>query len=545
MKLAAMKVATRLNIVFGMLQIILATVIGVAIWRMEQINEHMTSITDINNVEVRHVNAMRSAVFEQSMTVRNLALTQDPADAAREAGRLRQQVAAYDHAEAALGRMFADIAETTDHERQAMQLIAQQASRARPLLERAAASGQAGDIAGVRALLAGEMVALQAQRRETLAALARFEDELNARMKTEAAGAYRMAFLNIVALGVAALVLGLLGTWRVTRSLLDELGGEPSYAAALARSIAAGDLTRRIHTRESDRLSLLAAMRTMNESLQGIVSRVRCGAHSISTASEQIATGNIDLSERTERQAGSLQQTASAMEQLTSIVQQNQRSAEQGNELAAETARAAADGRALIRELIATMRAIDASSSRVVEIIDVIDGIAFQTNILALNAAVEAARAGESGLGFAVVASEVRALAQRAATAAAEIKVLIGDAACAVNAGTRQVADAGGAIDGIAERVERVVGVMADITGAGREQAQGIEEINKAIVLMDGVTQQNAALVEQAAGAAQALLDQARELTDMVDVFTLEESPALAARMPARPAAPPAEILIN
>ncbi|MCE3261496.1 MAG: hypothetical protein K0R43_575 [Pseudoduganella sp.] len=291
-------------------------------------------------------------------------------------------------------------------------------------------------------------------------------------------------------------------------------------AVDAARRVAAGDLTGDIRVHGQDETGqLLHALRDMNQALLNIVSEVRSGTHSIAIASSEIAAGNQDLSARTEQQAASLEETASSMEELTSTVKQNADNARQANQLSGAAAAVARKGGAVVSEVVGTMDSIEASSRKIVDIIGVIDGIAFQTNILALNAAVEAARAGEQGRGFAVVATEVRNLAQRSAAAAKEIKELIGDSVEKVNAGSRLVSDAGQTMEEIVSSVQRVTDIIGEITAASAEQSSGIDEIYKAVGQMDQVTQQNAALVEEAAAAAESMQKQASNLADVVSVF--------------------------
>jgi methyl-accepting chemotaxis protein len=340
----------------------------------------------------------------------------------------------------------------------------------------------------------------------------------------------------------AGLALGVL----ITRSLTRQLGGEPAYAADVAGKIAGGDLTVDVDLRQNDQDSVLFAMKTMRDSLGGIVGQVRAGTDTIATASSQIASGTMDLSSRTEEQAGALEETASSMEELTSTVRQNADHANTANKLARSASEVALKGGAMVDQVIGTMSEINASSTKMADIISVIDGIAFQTNILALNAAVEAARAGEQGRGFAVVASEVRNLAQRSAAAAKEIKQLIEDSVSRVDAGARQVDQAGVTMREIVASIQRVTDIMADIQAASSEQSSGIEQINQAIVQMDQVTQQNAALVEQSAAASESMQEQAKKLSDVVSVFRLDRQHAVGAaaaskpRLASKPAARPA-----
>ena len=358
--------------------------------------------------------------------------------------------------------------------------------------------------------------------------------------------------IYLLSSGIALLFLTsiLIGA-ALARGLLKQLGGEPGYASAVAEKIAAGDLTVRVDTKAKDQHSLLVSMRTMRDSLVDLIGQIHAGAGAIASASGQIAAGNLDLSARTEQQASSLEETASAMEQLTATVQQNASNARQANEMAQAASDVAAKGGAVVSQVVDTMGSIHESAQKISDIISVIDGIAFQTNILALNAAVEAARAGEQGRGFAVVATEVRNLAQRSSAAAREIKVLIGDSVEKVEAGSKLVAQAGSTMDEVVASVRQVTDIMADIRRASDEQSEGIAQVNQAITLMDQGTQQNAALVEQAAAASATMRDQAGQLVHLVGTFQLERAPALtmpgqvAAAMPRgaplahRPAAAP------
>ena len=316
-----------------------------------------------------------------------------------------------------------------------------------------------------------------------------------------------------------ACMLAILLTRNITRPLVE--------AVALAQRVAQGDLSSDIVVRSQDETGqLMAALRDMNTALVGIVGEVRGGTDTIATASAQIAVGTMDLSSRTEQQASSLEETASSMEELTAAVKQNADNALAARSLASAASSVAVKGGAVVSEVVQTMGSINDSSRKIADIIGVIDGIAFQTNILALNAAVEAARAGEQGRGFAVVATEVRNLAQRSASAAKEIKGLIDDSVEKVGAGSKLVGQAGATMQEVVDSVQRLSAIIGEITDASEEQRLGIEQVNEAISQMDQVTQQNAALVEEAAAAANAMQDQAAQLSHAVQVFRLKDAPS-------------------
>ncbi|HKR47793.1 MAG TPA: methyl-accepting chemotaxis protein [Paraburkholderia sp.] len=342
----------------------------------------------------------------------------------------------------------------------------------------------------------------------------------NAQVATQAAVQAAHATIVSAVLMVAAFLLALAGGVLFSRTVTSPLG----RAVDFAREVADGNLSTDLHAHGDDETAeLLTALSKMQTSLARVVSEVRANAEGVATASAQIASGNQNLSSRTEEQAASLEETAASMEELTSIVRMNAQNAEHVSSLAGTAAQTAARGGTVMRGVVGTMQSIADSSSKVGEIIGLIDGIAFQTNILALNAAVEAARAGEQGRGFAVVAGEVRTLAQRSANAAREIKALIEQSKEHVESGSSQVADAGHIIDEIVEAVQRVSGTVQDISTASREQSTGIEQVNIAVTQMDEVTQQNAALVEEASAATYALAEQAHSLRETVSAFRLRE----------------------
>lgn len=331
----------------------------------------------------------------------------------------------------------------------------------------------------------------------------------------------KAAGVTVAILALVVAVISVVTAVVLTRGLLKQLGGEPAYAAQIAQQIAGGDLTANVRTKAGDNSSLLFAIKNMRDSLVLIVAQVRQGTFTIEQASSEIASGNLDLSSRTEQQASSIEETASAMEELMTTVTQNSDNAKQASLLASSASEVAVQGGNVVSEVVTTMNGINASSRKIVDIISVIDGIAFQTNILALNAAVEAARAGEQGRGFAVVASEVRNLAQRSATAAKEIAELISDSVSKIERGSSLVGQAGQTMGNVVSSVKRVTEVVSEISMASQEQSRGITQVNTAITHMDEATQQNSALVEEAAAAANSMKEQAGILSGLVATFRL------------------------
>ena len=541
MNLAKMKVGTRLGLGFALVLVLLVAVTVLGIARMAQIQERLDHVINVNNVVTRLVIDMRGNVSDRITSLRILTLMTDASDMEPEMARIKTQTATYQETQKKLEEKFA--VESTSEEKALLASIKEYEAAAMPAIAKASALWMANDAEGATRVMIKEIRPVQKKWMEALEQLATLEDKLNEQMQSDARKAFDSARLFMIILGVLAVAMGVAAALVITRGLLKQLGGEPDYTASIAGSIANGDLSIGIHTQPSDNSSLLAEMKEMRNSLVGIVGQVRVGTETIGTASREIADGNIDLSSRTEMQASALEKTASAMEELTSTVKQNADNAREANKLAATASDVALKGGSVVSQVVDTMSSINESAKKIVDIIGVIDGIAFQTNILALNAAVEAARAGEQGRGFAVVASEVRNLAQRSAGAAKEIKILIDDSAEKTERGTRLVGQAGVTMGEVVDSVRRVTDIMSEIASASQEQSAGIEQVNLSIIEMDGMTQQNAALVEQAAAAAQSLQDQAAELAHVVSIFKLvegEEKPA--AYVPAPVAAAPVAV---
>ena len=524
-----LSIGVRLALAFGAVLALLLALAGL-------LHYELTRIGDINRAITQETWTKANAISTVDVTTRanarvNLELIVNPDPAAAE--KLFLQIEAnrkrIDQALATMRPLFTDQAA---------------AARLRTLEEergRYVKSFQA-----VGALLKGgeRDAARQRLLQETLPLLDSLQNhiiELSARQSAEMteAGAASEAVIQRaerlnVALSAIALALGALFSWRVTRSITRPL----ARAVKAAEAVAGGDLAQPILAESRDETGrLLHALQDMQEKLAGAVRAIRHGAETISSASGQIAAGNVDLSSRTEEQAASLEETAASMEQLASTVKQNADNARQANHLAASASDIAQRGGAAVAAVVGTMQDISASSHKISEIVSVIDGIAFQTNILALNAAVEAARAGEQGKGFAVVAGEVRSLAQRSAQAAREVKALIEESAGKVGQGADQVEGAGATMQEIVVAVRHVTDIMGEISAASHEQAGGIDQVNRAVAQMDEVTQQNAALVEEAAAAAGSMQDQARELVRAVGVFRLAEDATRRAQDPQPPRA--------
>ncbi len=524
MNLSHMKVATRLGIGFSLISCLLIAVTVFALYRMAQIESSMIEITDINAVEAGLANQLDHTISNRALALRNLLLLQaDQQDQiAIETTRFDKETQSYEDARAKLASMFQN-PQTTTEERALLEQIRQQGEIALPLMMKGKELAMSGQREAAYHVLRFELRPVQAKWWKYVRELRELERKQNDSETVGAKELYSMSRTLMIGLAALAVALSVASALIITRSVLKQLGGEPAAAAEAANRVATGDLTVRVTTQPGDQTSLMYAMKTMRESLVGIVGQVHHSTGAIATAANQIASGNLDLSSRTEEQAASLEQTAASMEELTATVRRNSEHACQANALATSASGVSERAGSVVSEVVQTMGTIHEASQKIVEIISVIDGIAFQTNILALNAAVEAARAGEQGRGFAVVASEVRSLAQRSATAAKEIKALIGGSVEQVALGNKLVQEAGTTMSEVMDSVKGVTQIMVEIMSASEEQATGIEQINQALTQMDQVTQQNAALVEEAAAAAESMREQTAALVHAVGVFKLEQ----------------------
>jgi methyl-accepting chemotaxis protein len=507
---ANMKVGTKLSLGYG-LTILLMLVISIfALTRLVQIDHVLDEQNDMRIEKLENLYTAREALDQTGIAARNAYIFTDDADAKRELDIVDQQRTIYLDA---LKKLTAAFAGDREFEKVSDGLKAMAKELDRPRRYR-----EAGDLEGYGKFLVNECSPLRRRIVAEIGALIKSVEHTVDEKTKEADHTVAVSTTFIPVIAAIALLLSIVFGVFITRSITRPL----NEAVRVAQTVAAGDLTSQIEAKSKDETGqLLQALKNMNESLVRIVSEVHEGTEAIAAASNQIATGNMDLSGRTEEQASSLEETASSMEELTSTVKQNADNARQANNLSLSASQIAVKGGEVVGQVVTTMNDINESARKIADIIGVIDGIAFQTNILALNAAVEAARAGEQGRGFAVVASEVRNLAQRSATAAKEIKALIDDSVGKVDAGSKLVAQAGTTMTEVVDSVKRVTDIVAEISAASQEQSAGIEQVNQAITQMDQVTQQNAALVEEAAAAAGSLNDQAGRLERTVSAFKI------------------------
>jgi len=516
MKIQNMKIGMRLYIGFGLMLCMIAGVAALGVVGIEHANKELKHIVNVNGYKTSLLHEMSTATHVVARVERTIALLDDEQRGRVEHQKIDVARQTYDTAVGKLeklpldraGRALADkIKQTQIVARERNDRFLQMVRTDRPGAVRFLLV-EAGPATGLWQAAIEEFMSLQADK-------SRLDEE-------DAEAAYQRFLRLMVIIGAASVAAGAVMAWLLARSITVPI----EAAVRVAEMVADGDLSSIIAvTSTNETGQLLAALKTMNDNLVGIVTNVRNGTDLITTASSEIASGNLDLSSRTEEQASALEETASTMEELTATVQQNAANAQQGNQLAISASKVAVHGGVVVAQVVDTMGAINASSKKIVDIIGVIDGIAFQTNILALNAAVEAARAGEQGRGFAVVASEVRNLAHRSAAAAKEIKILIDDSVSNVERGAQLVDQAGVTMIDVVDSIKKVTDIVGQITAASNEQSTGIEQINQAVVQIDHATQQNAALVEEAAAAAASMHEQAGVLAQLVSVFTLGSNP--------------------
>ncbi|MNR98700.1 Methyl-accepting chemotaxis protein II [compost metagenome] len=515
-----LKVSTKLVIGYTLVLALLLIVAGMGSFGMSAIQERLQDITQVNNVKVTLAGKMIASVRNRAITIRNLAMATDDKTITAEVERIKPQQKIYADSYAQLGKLLDAHHNTTAKERELYAALKADEAAAAPMINKVVELGVANaPPATIVKYLIDDVRPVQAVWTDRLTELATFEDTLTEQASTEAAAIYQRLTVITFAVAASAILIGIVTAFLIVKSILGQLGGEPAYAQAVASEIAHGNLTVALNLKAGDETSLMAALEKMRYQLNEVVKGIKTSAESIATAASEIAQGNFDLSQRTEEQAASLEETASSMEELTSTVEHNTQNAQQASVVARSAAETSLKGGDVVQQVVKTMADISESSNKATEIITSVEAIAFQTNILALNAAVEAARAGDQGRGFAVVAGEVRTLAKRSAEAAKEIKDLIGTSVQQVATGAQLVSDAGKTMAEVVQSAENVTVIMNEIAAASREQSAGISQVNIAITQMDEVTQQNAALVEQATAAAQAMADQAEQLRASVAVF--------------------------
>jgi methyl-accepting chemotaxis protein len=511
-----LKVGPRLALGFAAVLLLMVVISAISLSRLSAIKSDLEAVT--GEGPERLATTLRDLARYQGTALRDAVLQDDVAFKKKEFDQMKKARADYDQTAQQLASMPLE-----PEVRAALEQTASTLAATKAPVQKAIELSMSDDLAGAGQAVRDEVRPAQLAHIGALNKVVEAIQHASHERNQQADTAYRRAVTLIIGLSVAALGMGAAVAWLIQRSITRPL----NQAVAVAQAVAEGDLTREIQAGGDDEVGrLLQALKTVNQDLGRTMLQVKEAAETMQTASVEIAHGNADLSRRTEQQASSLQQTAASMEQLNATVKNNADTARSAAQMADSASAAASKGGEVVEQVVRTMQQITDSSKRIADIIGVIDGIAFQTNILALNAAVEAARAGEQGRGFAVVAGEVRSLAQRSAEAAKEIKSLIGASVESVDTGSRLVGDAGATMGDIVAQVKRVTDLIGEISSATHEQTSGIGQVNQAVVQLDQVTQQNAALVEQSAAAAESLKQQADHLVGAVSVFRLAAQPA-------------------
>jgi methyl-accepting chemotaxis protein len=541
-----LSVKVKLSAAFGLLATVVLIVSGISLKELNDANDRFSGYVSGINARAEMAESIRAAADDRAMAVRNLVLVTTPADVEIEKAAVSNAEEKVQNYLEKFNTMVANASDMSDKARSLAAEIPRIEALYRPValdIDRLALNNQRD----------AAITEIDTKCRPLLSALikasndyADFTHERAAEMVRQSGDQFANQCRLLIGMCLVAVAMAVLAGVVITRGLLRALGAEPAALGEATQHVAAGDLSPVPGAKNAPAGSVLASMSEMQESLVRLIGQVRSAADSIVTGSSQIASGNVDLSSRTEQQAASLQETASSMEELTSTVKQNAENAQQASSLSANASEVALKGNEVVSQVVGTMGEISTSSTKIADITGIIEGIAFQTNILALNAAVEAARAGEQGRGFAVVASEVRSLAQRSSSAAKEIKDLINASVRKIQDGSSLANEAGKTMSEVTQAVARVRDIMGEIAAASTEQSRGIEQVNQAITQMDEVTQQNAALVEEAAAASKSLEDQGRQLNQAISFFRLDSGGAAPssvgsaspANLPARRARP-------
>jgi len=519
-----LKISTRLIILIGSMSLLLMFIGALGLLGISKSNDSLKTVYEDRTVPLAQIADINQLNLRNRLFIAGAMLDPTPEEIAKDIAGVEANILAIDKIWTAYMATYL----TPDEARLAKQFSEDRTKFVQEGLRASVTALRANDMVELKRVVFEKNRPLYVPVSAGIEALMKLQIDVAKAQFDDAEARYAVIHgISIAAILSGILFSGVFGFMTV-RTITGQLGGEPGEAAEVAQRVSAGNLSVPIHLKPGDSTSLMVQLKLMQDSLIKIVGQVRGGSGAMATATSQIASGNLDLSSRTEEQASALEETAASMEELAATIKQNYESGKHANQLAESASQVAVKGGAVVTQVVLTMEAINVSSKKIADIIGVIDGIAFQTNILALNAAVEAARAGEQGRGFAVVASEVRSLAGRSATAAKEIKDLIGASVNNVNDGCKLVEQAGSTMDEIVVSVRRVTDIMGEISAASQDQSASIDQINQAMNQMDQVTQQNAALVEEAAAAAQSLEQQAQNMVQVVNVFNLGQHQGLA-----------------
>ncbi|UXZ53580.1 methyl-accepting chemotaxis protein [Halomonas sp. 7T] len=519
-RFSAMKISTRLTLAFSALLALLVILTGAGIYQVNKIDRSLTAINDVNGTKQRFAVDWRGSVHDRAIVLRDVVITGGDGNLSALEGEIERLRDAYDAASAGMTQVTNEHAGSTQ-EQNLLSRISEQATVTHALSDQVVNARQAGNYERAQQLMLEQAGPAYTEWLSRINQFIDLQEQINNTTTADARDTASGFQLQMLGLTLFALLVGGLIAVFLSRQLLRELGAEPQEVKAFAEAIGRGELATKGQLKKGDTRSIMASQVVMAKQLQDIVTQVRTSAEAVASNSEQIAEGNNDLASRTEQQASALAETASAMEELNSTVKLNADNSAQASQEASSASKTATQGGEAVHQVVATMNDLNKSSQEIAGIISTIDSIAFQTNILALNASVEAARAGEHGRGFAVVAEEVRKLAQRSADAAREINQLISSNLERVNHGNERAEEASKSTEEIVAAIARVTSIMQEISHASAEQSAGVQEVGQAVTEMDQVTQQNAALVEESATAANNLRQNAHQLLNAMEIFKL------------------------